>query len=257
MLHYTTSSLNEKYTRIISVVPSLTELLFDLGVDEEVVGITKFCIHPDEWFRSKTRIGGTKLLNIAAIRKLNPDLIIANKEENEKAQILELAKEFNVFVTDIKKLEDALIAIFDIGKLVGKEKESLSLNREIQQQADTLTQKSNLKVAYLIWRKPYMTINSDTFIHHLIMMNGWTNVFADHADRYPMIEIENLQEKNPDVIFLSSEPFPFSQKHVEELLPHFPNSKIILVDGEAFSWYGSRLKHAFAYFKGLQITLNQ
>ncbi|MCX6181047.1 MAG: helical backbone metal receptor [Bacteroidetes bacterium] len=253
MLHQNTSSLNGKYKKIISVVPSLTELLYDLGLNEEVVGITKFCIHPEEWFRTKTRIGGTKQLNIEAIRKLNPDLIIANKEENEKDQILELANEFNVFITDIKTLEDALLAIYDIGTLTNKKEEALAINDQIQKEAELLASSPKvINVAYLIWSKPYMTINSDTFIHHLIAMNGWTNVFGDHPDRYPMIEVEALQEKNPDVIFLSSEPFPFAQKHVEELLPYFPKSKIILVDGEMFSWYGSRLRYAFEYFRELQ-----
>ncbi|MFM7024051.1 MAG: ABC transporter substrate-binding protein [Flavobacteriales bacterium] len=257
MLHYNSKNLSGKHNRIISVVPSLTELLFDLGLKEEVVGITKFCIHPDEWLHSKTRIGGTKQLNIEAIKKLNPDLIIANKEENEKEQILELAKDFDVLLTDIKTLDDALIAMYDIGKAVGKEKEALQINSQIQQEFEKLIPHKNTHVAYLIWRDPYMSINRNTFIHHLMALNGWQNVFGDHNDRYPMTDIEIIREKNPEYIFLSSEPFPFAQKHADEIAAQLPECKVILVDGEMFSWYGSRLKRAVTYFHELNLSLNK
>ena len=231
-------------------MPSQTELLFYLGLDDEVIGITKFCIHPADKFKSTIKIGGTKQLDIAKIKSLNPDLIIANKEENERGQLEELMKNFPVWISDIHDLDGALEMITGVGALVGKHKEALALNNNISLKFNELMLAvSNLRVAYFIWRKPYMVAGKNTFIDDMLQKCGLINAF-DMA-RYPEIDPSLLHETNPDVILLSSEPYPFKEKHIAELKAIAPNAVIKLVDGEMFSWYGSRLLDAPAYFNTL------
>ncbi len=242
--------------RIISLVPSQTELLYDLGLNEEVIGITKFCVHPEQWFRNKERIGGTKSVNIEKVKSLKPDLIIANKEENVKEQIDQMKQFAPVWISDIQTFEDALEMIKSIGDITTTKENAESLITRITTNFSEL-QAANyqLKIVYLIWRNPYVTIGSDTFIHDMLNKCGLQNVF-EHLKRYPEISIEQLSSMNPQLILLSSEPYPFKEKHVEELQPHFSNAKIILVDGEMFSWYGSRMLYASKYFNDLLIQLN-
>ena len=234
-------------------MPSQTELLFHLGLNDEVMGITKFCIHPAEWFADKTKVGGTKNLNIELIQQLQPDLIIANKEENQQEQIELLAQQFPVWISDIKNLDDALNMISAIGTITHKSIVAENLQKRIIENFQQLPQQftTRKKAAYLIWRKPYMTINSDTFIHDMLLRCGFENVFANNDARYPKITIEQLEAVQPDIILLSSEPYPFSEKHIIELKAStkLQNTKMHLVDGEMFSWYGSRLVHAPEYFK--------
>jgi ABC-type Fe3+-hydroxamate transport system substrate-binding protein len=237
--------------RIISLVPSQTELLFDLGLNEEVLGITKFCTHPKEWLGKKTKVGGTKKLNLDTIKELKPDLIIANKEENTQAEIEELAKYFPVWISDIKTIEDACVMIQQVANMVDKKEIAFSLINEIKRGFSAIIPSTQvLSVAYLIWKNPWMTVGDDTFIHDVIHQIGWHNVY-DMQQRYPETTIEGLQKLNPDLILLSSEPYPFSAKHINELQGHFPQTKILLVDGEMFSWYGSRLKYAANYLQQL------
>lgn len=237
--------------RIISLVPSQTELLADLGLSVEVVGITKFCVHPDEWFRSKKRVGGTKLLNIETIHSLRPDLIIANKEENVKGQIEELEKHFPVWISDVNNLTDAYEMIEQIGLITNKESKAKVLISNIEENFSHLQHSNqNIETVYLIWKKPYMTVGGDTFIHSMLDAAGFRNIYVK-STRYPEVTIEELKTKNPDLIILSSEPFPFNQKHIDELQIHLPTTKIILADGEMFSWYGSRLLKGPAYFATL------
>lgn len=237
--------------RIVSVVPSQTELLYDLGLDAEVVGITKFCVHPEDWFRSKARVGGTKKLNIEKIRELKPDLIIANKEENTQEQIEELAKEFPVWLSDITNLPGALNMIQALGQVTGQEGRANALVEEIVQGFQQL-HKANTprRVAYFIWRNPWMSIGHDTFIHSMIQTMGWQNVLADRS-RYPEITLEELKGYNPELVLLSSEPYPFKEEHIAEIKATLPGAEVKLVDGEMFSWYGSRLKKAVAYLQEL------
>jgi ABC-type Fe3+-hydroxamate transport system substrate-binding protein len=238
--------------RIISVVPSQTELLFDLGLDEEVIGITKFCVHPAHWFKTKTRIGGTKQLNIEKIKALRPDLIIANKEENVRQQIEELAKDFPVWISDINDLRGALDMITSIGAITSKENVAKHIIDEINKGfAPLQTTNHKLQTCYLIWKDPYMTIGGDTFINDILNRAGFQNSFA-YQKRYPEVTITDLQTAGCQLLLLSSEPFPFKQKHIDELQPLLPDTKIILVDGELFSWYGSRLLKAPGYFLQLQ-----
>jgi len=238
-------------TRIVSLVPSQTELLFDLGLDQEVIGITKFCVHPQEWFRTKTRVGGTKKLHLDIIRRLQPDLIIANKEENVKEQVEELAKEFPVHTTDIANLDDALQLIKNIGAMIGREEKALQIASTIQKEFNELAHQitASIPAAYLIWKDPFMTVGGDTFISDMLTRCGFENVFENES-RYPTLSNLKLQTLNFKLLLLSSEPYPFQQKHIDEL--NFLNKKILLVDGEMFSWYGSRLLHAPAYFQKLR-----
>jgi len=247
-----TIQLDKIPQRIVSLVPSQTELLYDLGLGREVVGITRFCIHPKEWFNTKNRVGGTKQLNLEAIHTLKPDLIIANKEENVKEQVEELAKKYPVWVSDVNDLPGAYDMIKQVGLLTGTMNKADELINLIKENFSRLsTPDSELRAIYLIWQKPYMTAGSDTFIHSMLKMAGFENILADKT-RYPELTIRELQSLDPELILLSSEPFPFKQKHIDELQPFFPNTRIVLVDGEMFSWYGSRLRYAPDYFKNLR-----
>ncbi len=254
MILQKTSDLHYTPKRIVSLVPSQTELLHYLGLEKGTVGITKFCVHPENWFKTKPRVGGTKAVKNNIIHDLKPDLIIANKEENVKEQVELLAKDYPVWVTDVNSLEDALMMIKDIGELTGKQSQANSLTEKIsksfQELSQPQTQNSKPKTAYLIWRKPYMTIGNDTFINDMLIKCGFENVFVSRK-RYPEINIEDLLIANCQLILLSSEPYPFKQKHIDELSDQLPGRKIVLVDGEMFSWYGSRLLHAPGYFKTL------
>lgn len=247
-----TVSLTSTPQRIISLVPSQTELLFDLGLDEEVVGITKFCIHPAEWFYSKARVGGTKKINLSAIHQLEPDLIIANKEENVKEQVEELANSYPVWVSDVNDLEDAYQMIEQVGLMTNTNDKAQSLITLIKSNFAQLPKKNTKpRTAYLIWNDPYMTIGGDTFINSMLDLAGYENIFANKT-RYPEVRVDDLQKENLEFLLLSSEPFPFKQKHIDQLQPHLPGTKILLVDGEMFSWYGSRLQYAPRYFLELQ-----
>lgn len=244
--------------RIISLVPSQTELLHDLGLKDEVVGITKFCIHPNEWYQNKTRIGGTKTYDFEKIKSLNPDLIIGNKEENEQEQIEQLMSLYPVWMSDIYTLKDAMKMIVQIGEFVNKQTEAAALCLKIEKAFEQFysfrasASLKQLKVAYFIWRKPYMVAAGNTFIQHLLEQCGFKNVFAgDEFERYPEITPRQLAAADPEVILLSSEPYPFKEKHFEEFQLLCKNAKVVTVDGELFSWYGSRLQYAPAYFQKL------
>lgn len=240
-----------KPQRIISTVPSLTELLYDLECDDEVIGITKFCVHPNSWRFSKKNIGGTKNLRMNDIYLLAPDLIIANKEENTKEEIEQLAKDHTVLLTDIKNLSDTIDIIRYIGLIINRQEQASRIINSIEESKAKLQKiknqhKTNFKICYLIWKDPYMSVGQDTFIHSMLAECGFINVFSD-SDRYPQISLEQIQAMQPDYIFLSSEPYPFTEKHLQE----FQGIKTTLVDGEAFSWYGSHIVKSFSYFCNL------
>jgi ABC-type Fe3+-hydroxamate transport system substrate-binding protein len=240
--------------RIISVVPSQTELLFYLGLNEELVGITKFCIHPKNKFKSTTKVGGTKTLNINKIKALKPDLIIANKEENELSQIEELTTFCPVWISDIYNLTGAIDMIEKVGELVGRQNQAKTLSRAIKQQFDDLKIPSlNLRAAYFIWRKPYMIAGKNTFIDSMLQKCGLINAFE--IERYPEVYPGMITNAKPEIIFLSSEPYPFKERHITEFKTLLPHSIIKLVDGEVFSWYGSRLLEAPLYFRKLSAEL--
>lgn len=248
-----TVELKNTPKRIISLVPSQTELLYDLGLDSEVIGITKFCVHPEHWLRSKIRVGGTKQLNISKIKELAPDLIIANKEENVREQIEELAQSFPVWVSDVNTLEEALSMIRSVGALVNKKEKGTEISAAVQAAFENLHQGSAIfkaRTCYLIWKDPYMTVGGDTFINDMLRHAGFPNMYASLA-RYPEITVDNLKEDCCEILLLSSEPYPFKEKHLVELKDLLPQTTIVLVDGEMFSWYGSRLLQSTAYFRQL------
>ncbi len=243
--------LNNVPHRIICLVPSITELLFHFGLGDRVVGITKFCVHPNEWFIAKIRVGGTKNINIKKVLALQPELIIANKEENVKEQINTLALSVPVYVSDVYNVETALQMIAEIGNITHTQKKADAIIKSIKKNFSTLNKfEKKKKVLYLIWRNPYITIGSDTFIHCLLDLMGLQNIFTSKK-RYPTIDLIALKNKKIDFIFLSSEPYPFKERHIVEINIHFPKAKIILVNGEMFSWYGSRLQYAPTYFNKL------
>ncbi len=251
-------TLNYPPKRIVSIVPSQTELLFDLGLDDEVIGITKFCIHPIEKFASRTKVGGTKKLRIDQIRQLQPDLIIGNKEENTQQEIELLMEEFPVWMSDISNLDEAMQTITQIGELVNREPEAAYLNHLIQAgftdlQTLALQKNINQRVAYLIWKDPYLFAGQATFIDDILRRIGLQNVIT--KSRYPEITLQELEAANCQLVFLSSEPYPFKEKHIEEIKTAMPKAQVMLVDGEMFSWYGSRLVKAINYLFHLQDEL--
>jgi len=239
--------------RIVSLVPSQTELLAYFGLDKEVVGITKFCIHPDTWFRSKTRVGGTKSVNFDRIEQINPDLIICNKEENKESDVKALMEKYPVWTSDIKNLEDALNMISSIGEIVNKPNETQSLTSQIKKNFQEFgnNKYSPISVLYLIWKEPYMAAGKDTFIDSMLSWCNFINVCDDSIGRYPQLTMEQITNLKPRIILLSTEPYPFKEKHLVGFKTYYPESLPVIVDGEYFSWYGSRLLNAPHYLKSL------
>ncbi|MGN6342633.1 MAG: ABC transporter substrate-binding protein [Ginsengibacter sp.] len=249
---------DKKYKRIISVVPSLTELLFDLGMNEEVIGITRFCIHPPKWFKEKARIGGTKNLQIEKIQALQPDLIIANKEENDKGQIERLAENCDVYLSDVNTLPDALDMIVRIGELTDHLQQAMELRFKIKKGFDALSRDQTtpkIRSAYFIWKNPWMVAANNTFINEMMLYAGLENIFEEMS-RYPAITMEEIECLKPDLILLSTEPYPFKEKDKKEFDFLFPQTKIAVADGEMFSWYGSRLLKSVDYFHSFRKNIS-
>ena len=238
--------------RIVSLVPSQTELLADLGLEKEVLGITKYCIHPVGWQSTKTITGGTKNFDPDLIGMLKPDLIVGNKEENYKKGIDLLSASWPVWMSDISNLEQALAMVTSVGELTGREQQAKLIVRNILKSFSTITRFPPVSVLYLIWRKPWMAAGPGTFINSMIDTIGLKNAIT--SVRYPQLSSADIQMCDPEYIFLSSEPYPFSEKHIAEIQGLCPSSKIRLVDGEMFSWYGSRLIKAPDYFRSITIS---
>ncbi|MDO7886407.1 helical backbone metal receptor [Hymenobacter cheonanensis] len=238
--------------RIVSLVPSQTELLFDLGLQKQLEGVTKFCTHPHNARHKASVIGGTKNFDFIKIRAARPDLIIGNKEENYQDGITELAKHYPVWMSNVTDLPEALEMIRGVGEITGKLHLAESLAAAIKAKFDAIQARPALvPVAYFIWRKPYMVAAAGTFINDMLQRAGFSNVFA-HLGRYPEVIPEQLAKAAPARIFLSSEPYPFGEKHVAEFQEICPAAKIQLIDGELFSWYGTRLLFSASYFQTLQ-----
>jgi ABC-type Fe3+-hydroxamate transport system substrate-binding protein len=242
-------SFRHEPQRIVSLVPSLTQTFCDAGLENRLKGVTKFCVHPGHIRQKATVIGGTKNPRTDDILRLNPDFIVANKEENRREDIETLAKHCPVYTTDIKTLSDFSEFCTDMSSLF---KESSFAT--IKESTDTVIQNKHtgqtLKVCYLIWKDPYMTVGQDTYIHHMMAHHGFDNVF-DHEVRYPEINEEDIQNSQADFVFLSSEPYPFKDKDINELRQSVTHKEIILVDGEMFSWYGSAISKAHEYLSKL------
>ncbi len=239
--------------KIVSLVPSQTELLIDLGLGDFLVGRTKFCIHPKGRIDTISVIGGTKNLNIDKIISLRPDIIIGNKEENRKEDIEVLEKLFPIWMSDVNSLQDALLMIDSLSDLLGKKVEGKTLIEKIRQGFKSIPQFPPMRILYLIWQKPYIGVAKDAFINDILTRTGFDNVLKEQS-RYPELTDNEIIELKPQVIFLSSEPYPFKEKHQKYLHGIVPDSKVILVDGEMFSWYGSRLLQVPDYLKYIHQT---
>lgn len=239
--------------RIVSLVPSQTELLYDLGLEDAIVGITKFCVHPIHFKATKTIVGGTKNIKFEKIKMLQPDVIICNKEENTKEIVEELSHLCPIVVTEIYTIEDNLQMLLDFGKLFNKRTEAQKWHDKIdfsfQNFKQFIKDKPFKKAAYFIWKNPHMVAGKDTFINALLELNHFKNIYKEKG-RYPEVELKKIRlEGDPDLVFLSSEPYPFKDEDAFEIGRFTHHAKTIFVDGEMFSWYGTRLLKAFDYFK--------
>ncbi|BDS10761.1 ABC transporter substrate-binding protein [Aureispira anguillae] len=251
--------LPEHPKRIVSLVPSQTELLYYWGLGDRVVGITKFCIHPKEWYKTKTRVGGTKKINFDVIEALEPDLIIGNKEENEQKDIEFLKKRYPVWMSDMQRLDEVWDMMHSLGTVLNVEEQSKRLVQQLKTDFEdlrTTTKGRQWRVAYFIWKDPFMVAASNTFIDTVLQQAGFENAFRDF-ERYPEVGIAEIQQQQPELIFLSSEPYPFRAKHIHLFQQICPTARIEIVDGELFSWYGARLLHTVDYIKELQEKLEQ
>ncbi len=242
-------SMPQPPERIVSLVPSLSQTLFDFGLEDNVLGITRFCVHPAQWRKSKTKVGGTKDFDVDRIRALKPDFVLANLEENTREGIEALAAEMPVFVSHIFSFESALNALEAIGSVCGISETGADWSLRIQKTWFPLQNLTNRKVLYLIWRKPYMTVGTDTYIHSVMKHLGFENVCR--LKRYPILESEDGLWREAEEVFLSSEPYPFSFKHLNEIQHLAPQARIWLVNGEAFSWYGTGMLKAAGYLDQL------
>jgi ABC-type Fe3+-hydroxamate transport system substrate-binding protein len=247
------------FSRIVSLVPSQTELLVDLGLKSKLVGVTKFCVHPENLRKEVTVVGGTKQVHFDKIRALQPDVILCNKEENTLEMVLELKKIARVKVSDINTFEDALQLIKCYGELFDTTSSSEKIIEQIHTNRTNfqlkLTQIRRKKAAYFIWQQPYMVVANNTFINAMLEEAGFDNVFKFRS-RYPEIELTDKDLQQTEFILLSSEPFPFKREHEAYFKKIFPEKEVIIVDGEMFSWYGSRLLKCYDYFIEIQSKCN-
>jgi len=239
--------------RIVSIVPSQTELLAYLGLDETVVGVTRFCERPSHWRSEKTIVGGTKEVDVDRVAGLTPDLILANHEENTQADVEALEKLAPVFVTEVKTVTEALDMIRTIGTLTATADQTSSLAGQIIARFSRLPDFPPLRAVYLIWREPYMTVGHDTFVHDVMAWGGFENAYGD-LRRYPEVTLEALAERDLDVVLCATEPFPFHKKDkfTADLRTALPEASLELVDGQPFSWYGARLLETPSYLTSLR-----
>jgi len=246
--------LQKKPKRILSLVPSLSELLVDLGLEKELVGITRFCVHPKSLRQEKVIVGATKKVDYDKIKALKPDFILCNKEENTKEMVAELENIAPVFVSDINSIADTLKLIKSLATIFKSNEKAEFLTQEIRKKQTVfqlaIKDRKPLKTAYFIWKKPWMVAGENTFINSLLALNQFNNQFLNKG-HYPEIKLDEL--KNLDLILLSSEPYPFKEEDIKELQA-YTNAKILLVDGEYFSWYGPRLLKAFDYFENILVN---
>ena len=240
--------------RLISLCPSLTELVFDLGAGDELLARTKFCIHPQPDVERIEKVGGTKNPKVARIVELAPDLVLMNEEENRREDA-EAIREAGIRVHSSlpRTAEETAAMVRSIGGAIGRRSRAEEIARDIERRAERVRRAAEgrppVSFAYLIWREPWMTVNGDTFVDAMLTLAGGRNVFGGRDERYPTIGIEELRDAAPDAVLLSSEPFPFGTKHIEELarLTGFEPGRFALVDGELLSWHGSRTPRGIDY----------
>lgn len=240
--------------RIVSLCPSLTELVFDLGLGDQLVGRTKFCVHPEQRVEAIEKVGGTKNPKVDRIIELAPDLVLLNEEENrrEDAEALRRAG-VRCHVSFPRTALDTAAMVRSIGEALGRESVAEEIAHDIERRTARVRQEASgrhlVSWAYLIWREPLMVVNADTFVHALLEQAGGTNVFAAKADRYPQVTLEELTAADPELVLLSTEPFPFQAKHADDLAARtgLPRDRFRIVDGELLSWHGSRTPAGIDY----------
>jgi len=247
----TTVILDGPARRIVSLVPSQTAWFHALGLDDEMVGITRFCTLPDHWHKTKTRVGGTKDVHLDQVSALAPDLIVANREENVREQVEALSKIAPVWTSDVHDLDSAVGMMRGTAGLVGRENEAEALIEEMLIRFANMAPLGHpLRTAYIIWKDPWMIVGGDTFIHDMMSRCGLVNVFADRK-RYPQTGLNELAAKHCELILLSSEPYPFKEQDRDRLAALFPGVRVECTDGVPFSWYGGPLLQAPAAFRAL------
>jgi len=235
--------------RIVSLVPSMTETLFDLGLDDEIVGVTRYCTLPAGKVAGRVKVGGTKRFDLPVIEGLRPDLIVGNREENDRDGIVALRKRYPVWIGDVASIDDALLMIRGLGEVVGRPAGAAELIDEIRARLETYP---TLKVAYLIWKNPYMAAGGGTFIDAMLRKCGFLNIFGERAG-YPRVGLDDLADA--EVALLASEPYPFTPQEVAAIARACPAPVVRLVDGAVFSWYGSRMRFAGQYFSELRESI--
>ncbi len=233
--------------RVVSLVPSTTETIFALGRGHLMVGVTDYCTRPRVMPPQVERVGGTKTPDMDRIRRLRPDLVLANFEENRKEDVLALAEWTEVEVAHPRTVEEALRDIERLGALLGARKRADDLVRRIEHEIDLLhTAARAFRYAYLVWRDPWMAAGPETYISDLLSLGGGRNVIGAGAGagRYPTLELDALARLAPDVVMLPDEPYQFGAEHVREiaaLLGAEWTHRCHLVSGEDFCWHGARL----------------
>ena len=244
--------------KVVSLCPSLTELVFDLGAGDALVGRTKFCVHPADRVEAVERVGGTKNPKIDRIIELAPYIVLMNDEENRKEDAEALrAAGVRVLSSMPRTPAETAAMVRSIGIALGKSREAEPIAADIERRADRVRREATrhppIRYACLIWRDPIMTLNDDTFIAGLLELPGGQNVFGDHPDRYPTIGAEQLHDADPLVVLLPNEPFPFQLKHADELSAQtrLPRDRFKLADGELLSWHGSRTPRGIDYAESI------
>ncbi|MGH7334928.1 MAG: cobalamin-binding protein [Candidatus Rokuibacteriota bacterium] len=247
--------------RIVSLIPSTTELLCDLGLADRLVGVTVYCVEPRDVVRGKPRVGGEKDPDLERIRGLTPDLVVANVEENVQAHV-ETLREWGipVWVTYPRNVPDGLRMIRELGDVMGVPEQAAALLDELKplvaHTRAVAAERPPVPVFYAIWRNPYMTVGADTYLSDVLATCGAANIFADRAERYPVVTVDEVAARQPSVILLPDEPFRFRRVHLKDFalyrdVPAVRHDRIHLVDGKPFSWHGRRLAEALRMLPAL------
>lgn len=234
--------------RIVSLCPGITDTLFALELKEEVVGRTRFCIHPSPAVLDVEAVAGTKDIQLDAILRLKPDLIFAEKEENTLAIVEALEQHIPVYVAEVQSVHEAYEMIEDIGDVTDRRQQARDLITDIQDGFESLQGLTSGSAMYIIWKKPYMAAGRTTYIDSLLETLGFSNPVTTFSGRYPELTAQDFQSSNPDLVLLASEPYPFKEKHIPEFQDILPHATISPIDGEMF-WYGPRMLEAASYFK--------
>jgi len=240
--------------RLVSLCPSLTELVFDLGRGDDLVGRTKFCVHPKGRVERVESVGGTKNPKVARIVELAPDLVLLNEEENRREDAEALAAAgVRCHVSFPRDVDDTARMVREIGAVLERRAEAERVAADIERRAARVRESARgapaVRYAYLIWRNPWMVAGADTFVTAMLALPGGVNVFAEHPERYPTVTPEDIAAADPDAVLLSSEPFPFKEKHADELaaVTGLPRGRMDFVDGEYLTWHGSRTPDGIDY----------